>query len=189
MLPLPEIGPKYWRIQNGRYPKPYFLWHCISFDNYSTKVSNTSIPMFLACWTQWNTQKVTTVNISIIKSKMAAKISFFASFAIHTRNFTDLNQWVPQHVTHWSFSHLLLFNTRGLCRLLHHRPPTSSQLFINRTSREVDRDWSAVFKHKFARTWESVHALRTIQVRGYPRESSFNFIFEAAPWQDINSRF
>ena len=36
--------------------------------------------------------------------------------------------------------HLLLFNTRGLSRLLRHRLPTSSQLFINLISREVDRD-------------------------------------------------
>ena len=63
------------------------------------------------------------------------------------------------------------------CRLLRHRLPTSSQLFRNRTSREVDRDWSVVFGRTFARTWDYVHALRTIQARGYPRVSTFNFIF------------
>ena len=47
-------------------------------------------------------------------------------------------QWVQLYVTHWSFSsHLLLINTRGLCRLLHHQLSTSSQQFINRTSREI----------------------------------------------------
>ena len=42
---------------------------------------------------QWNTQKMITVNIKIIKFRMAAKISVFATFAIHTgtHNFTDLS--------------------------------------------------------------------------------------------------
>ena len=85
---------------------------------------------------------------------------------------------MPQYVTNWSFSlHLLLFNTRGLCRLLRHCLPHSSQLCMNRTSREVDRDWSVVFRRTFARKWESVHALRTIQAIWYPRVSTFNFIF------------
>ena len=87
-------------------------------------------------------------------------------------------QRVPQYVTHLSFSsHLLLLNTRGLCRLLRHRLPTSSQLFINCTGRKLDRDWSVVFGNTFARTWVSVHLLRTIQASRYPRVSTFNFMF------------
>ena len=52
-------------------------------------------------------------------------------------------------------SQLLSINTRG--RQLHHRllhHPTSSQQFINHTIREVDREWSVVFRCTFAK---SVH--------------------------------
>ena len=72
-------------------------------------------------------------------------------------------------------SHLLLINTRGLCRLLRHRLPISSQQLKNRTSREVDRDWSVVFMCIFAKTCESVQAVPLIQFRGYPRVFHFKF--------------
>ena len=71
---------------------------------------------------------------------MAAKF-FFKQLLRYIHIISLIYQWVPQYVIHWSFSsHLLLFNTRGLCRLLHHHLPTSSQLYINHTNREVDHD-------------------------------------------------
>ena len=53
-------------------------------------------------------------------------------------------------VIHWDFAwRLQILNTRSLCHLIHHRLPTSSQRFINRTSGEVHLDWSVVFKCTF----------------------------------------
>ena len=96
---------------------------------------------------------------------MAAKISFFAISAIHnTRNLTDLS--VSATIRQPLIFVVCLFNTRALCHLLRHRLPASSQIFINSTRREVDRDWSVVFRRTFARTWESVHALPPYKAEG-----------------------
>ena len=64
MLPLSKIGPKDRKIQNSCYPERYFLWNRISFD--IIMLQRSVIPLFLcflACWMQWNTQKVITVNV------------------------------------------------------------------------------------------------------------------------------
>ena len=98
------------------------------------------------------------VNIEIIKSKMAAKIHFFMNF--HKFRWLRSASATVRHPLIFSL-HLLLFYSRGLCCLLRHRLPTSSQLFINCTSREVDHDQSVVFRSTYARTWEYVHALCT----------------------------
>ena len=90
-------------------------------------------------------------------------------------------------VTHWDFLwHSQIINTRGSCRLLRHRLPTSSQRFINRTSLEVDLDWSVVFRCTFARTREFVHALRAIPARGYPRVFLFIYNYFNGVFKSMN---
>ena len=56
--------------------------------------------------------------------------------------------------------------------------PSANQqpVFHDSTSREVDLDWSAVFRCTPANTWESVQAVIVIQARGYPRVFHFQFI-------------
>ena len=57
--------------------------------------------------------------------------------------------------------------------------PSANQqpVFHDRTSREVDLDWSAVFRCTPANTWESVHAVLVIQARGYPRVFAILYLF------------
>ena len=94
---------------------------------------------FIACRMQRNNQKVITVNIKRIKSKMVAKIFFFTTFSIHTRNLTDLS--VSATIRHPMIfsSHLLLFNTSGVCRPLRHRLSTSMQPAIHKSHKPRGR--------------------------------------------------
>ena len=86
-------------------------------------------------------------------------------------------------VTHWDFVwHVHISNTRGLCRLLRHRLPTSSQQFINQApAGEVDRDWPVVFRCTPAHPLPT-HGNLCTQCSSYKPEgihecSTFNFIF------------
>ena len=73
-------------------------------------------------------------------------------------------------VIHWDFLwYLQIINTRGYCRLLRHRRPTSSQHFIKLTNGEVELDW---LTHRNLYTQCSSYKPEAI-VDG----STFNFIF------------
>ena len=96
-------------------------------------------------------------------------------------SFTELS--VSVTVTHWAISwHLQIFNTRGLCRLLRHRLPTSSQQFINQ-AREVRsiRDWSVVFRcspaHPLPTHCNLCTKCSSYKPEGIYQCSTFNFIF------------
>ena len=124
-----------WRPKNSKRPlsKTLFLMKSYIFwSNYATKVSDTSIPMFSGMLNAMDYSKNDYREYIKNKIQDGCQNKFFCNF----RDLISLNyQWVPQYVTHWSFSsHWLLFNTRGLCCLLRHHMPTSSQLFINRSS-------------------------------------------------------
>ena len=97
------------------------------------------------------------------------------------QRYTQLS--VSVTVTHWDFVwHVHISNTRGLCRLLRHRLPTSSQQFINQApAGEVDRDWPVVFRCTPAHPLPT-HGNLCTQCSSYKREgihecSTFNFIF------------
>ena len=81
-------------------------------------------------------------------------------------------------VTHWAFSwHLQILNTRGLCRMFHHRLPTSSQRLINCMNSEVDLDWSNVFRYTCARKREFLQQRSSYKSEGIQECYTYNFIF------------
>ena len=73
-----------------------------------------------------------------------------------------------------------LINTRSLSSDT--SPPTNQQ-FIHHMSREVDCDWSVMFRCTFLKTWESLYAVRAIQDRGYPRGFIYNYLMEILEYE------
>ena len=136
MLPLSKIRHKKPKYSKWPLSKMLFLMKSYIFCyNYATKVSNTSIPMFYGMLNAVGYSKSDNSEYIHDKIQDGCQNQCFLQLFWYIHVISLTYQWVPQYVTHWSFSsHLPLFNTRGLCRLLRHRLPSSSQLFINHSS-------------------------------------------------------
>ena len=158
MLPLPEIWTQ--RPKTSKWP---------------LSKSNTSILMFSCMLNAMGYSKSETAYSEYINNKIqdSRQNTFFCNFCDTYTKFHWLNSECHTASSTDLFRRICYYLT-PLCRLLRHQLPTSSQLFINCTSREVDRDWSVVIGRIFSKN--SVHHCAPYRPEGI-QECSLSILY------------